>query len=131
MRYYTERKTRGKLELDTELMIAPEEIVTTFTQLPIYIGTLQSLPINGIKVRWTAFGKPLPVRVKLKTASDGGRWYEVYKEEPASDEGVASEGGQLLVKLFYNNEKPGFSFPSQIVLLVGGNEMVMQKAEEN
>ena len=116
------RRTR-KGKLINELSVSPDEIITTFGQIVAFMGTIKDLPAQGIKVRWVAEGKPLPVLIK-KTTISNGYILTMYKAVALADE---KEGTRPLLQFYFDKVSQEFSFPSKIVMDVNGIDLEIVK----
>ena len=116
------RRTRNG-KLINELSVSPDEIITTFGQIVAFMGTIKDLPSQGIKVRWVAEGKPLPVLIK-KSITPNGYILTMYKAVALADE---KEGTRPLLQFYFDKISQEFSFPTKIVMDVNGIDLEIVK----
>ena len=116
------RRTRNG-KLINELSVSPDEIITTFGQIVAFMGTIKDLPFQGIKVRWVAEGKPLPVLIK-KSITPNGYVLTMFKAVALTDE---KEEIRPLLQFYFDKASQEFSLPSKIVMDVNGIDLEIVK----
>ncbi len=124
------RLSRDK-KIVTELMISPEDIITTFCQIAVFAGSIDKIPVMGKKIRWVAEGKPLPVIIQRTGLSEDKKNFvlSVFKCEEEYDyrkNGVQSPKTPLLEFILPVSQNQ-FIFPQKIILVTSTGKLILQK----
>ena len=110
----------------SELMVAPDDIVTTLAQIVVWMGTVNDIPSEGLALRWTADGKPFPVVLRQKNEG-GKRILSLYRNDPTQKE--LQKDCPIVSFVTSLNEK-SFMYPEKIILDINGLTMeIVRKAQ--
>ncbi len=93
------------------LMVDPDEVMTSFLEIAVWVGSIKELPPEGKKIRWCFEGKPLPMIVR-EESFERDLVYSVYRGETISTE---KNKGDAVFKFTFEREKKGFSLPRKVV----------------
>ena len=103
----------------SELMVAPDDIITTLAQIVVWMGTVGNVPPEGISLRWTADGKPFPVVLKQKFV-EGKKFFSLYRNDPTLK---ASLREKPIVEFVVGQNGKQFAYPEKIILDINGLTM--------
>lgn len=95
-----------------EVLVDPNEIVTTMMQIVVWAGTLGEVPATGIPVRWITDGKPFPVILKERQEM-GASALAIYPNTPVV---TADKAPEALMTFVFSEKKADFSFPEKMIL---------------
>ena len=115
------RYKNGKLI--NELSVSPDEIITTLGQIVVFIGTVNSIPPEGLKLRWTTDGKPLPVLLKKNTQTGQGLVWSVHRADNTLKDELKA---RPFLRFSISPEKE-FRYPDEIVMDINGTELKIVK----
>ncbi len=111
-------------EIIRELMIGKDEIVTTLFQVAVFVGTIASLPQEGMKIRWVLNGMPHPMVVTRNT--NELRSFIISRDDLATN----SEAETLRLRFDFGDGRDNFSLPSRIVFIAEGRQLEIVGMED-
>jgi hypothetical protein len=105
-----------------ECMISPDEIVTTFLQLPIWAGTVRNIPGQvGVGFRWCLQGDPIPMQMFHESSSDPKVVIYSCHKISYTDPLKGDKAIPTLVRMTFDKEQydKGFAMPTTITIQAG------------
>lgn len=107
-----------------ELMIGANEIVTTFFQVAAFVGTLSSLPKEGMRIRWVLNGMPHPMIVTRD--AEAPRSFTMSRDNVDGN----SEMELLKLRFIFADDSEDFALPKRILFISGNRQLEVVRMEE-
>lgn len=109
-----------------EWLVDSDEIITTLLQLPVFVGCLTTVPIEGINLRCIVDGKPIPVRLLPATATRGSYVVQLFRVN--NQQGKQKD--ELLASFEYNSRPKAFRMPDRINIMPRNNHLNLTKTRD-
>jgi hypothetical protein len=109
---------------ERELMVGPDDVITTLFQIAVFAGSLDHIPVAGVPVRWVSDGMPYPLLLKRDGRVVGN--ILAFKDDPDDEKAAKTP----FIRLHFQKRAEEFGFPEKISFSINKFKVDIIKEEE-